>query len=172
MYFICLSLYWLPAAQPAHWVVHPLVVRQRWKSTTEPGFISISLAAPKRNDAPARAEPGQAPSNTKQGASEAALACDTDPHGRWLGRSSRLSLMYMSLNRPQYLLFLDYSVYRFSFRPFTSQVAEVSDLALWFLVFGGCKMANQPAPVTPLSTPPRCPVRPTSKTPIASIGSR
>ncbi len=41
---ICLSLCWLPATQPAHWIVHPIVAGQRGNRQPKPVFLSIPRA--------------------------------------------------------------------------------------------------------------------------------
>src|ERR1700704_1101177 len=82
MYFIGVSFCWLSAAQPAHWIIHPIVVGQKGNRQQSQSFLSIPRAAPKGNDAPAPADPRQVPSHTKHGPPEAVLASDTDPHGR------------------------------------------------------------------------------------------
>src|SRR6185437_6848178 len=60
----------------------PYSRRAEGKSTAEPGFISIPRAVPKGKDPPHPAESGQAPSHRKHEPPEAALACDTEPHGQ------------------------------------------------------------------------------------------
>src|SRR6185437_11055782 len=83
MYFICRSLCWLPAAQPARWIVHPIVVGRRENRQQSQLFISIPRAARKGNDAPAPAERpaegGLALSHTKPEPPNSIPASGTNP---------------------------------------------------------------------------------------------
>src|ERR1700730_11294991 len=50
MYFIVVSFCWLSAAQPAQWIVHPIVVGAERKSTASPVF-SFNSSPPRKETA-------------------------------------------------------------------------------------------------------------------------
>src|SRR6185437_10107420 len=47
MYFICVSLCWLSAAQPARWIVHPIVVGRR-ENRQQSQFLFQFLEPPRK----------------------------------------------------------------------------------------------------------------------------
>src|SRR6476620_9166159 len=82
------SLGWEPGAQLCALHLHLIVVadsKNRQQGRTfyfnSSRFIAIPQAAWRENGVPVPATPGRAPSHTKHGPPESALACGTDPPG-------------------------------------------------------------------------------------------